>query len=472
MNCLTTLYDYQRRAVDKLIRSRVCALFMEMGTGKTRTAIEFVALRRQRIDRVVWFCPVSLKETIAHEILAHTDTTGREIYIFDDKTGRCRLPKAFWYIVGIESMSSSNRVVLAANKLITTNTFVIVDESEYIKGHRAARTRRITTLSERARYRMILTGTPLSQGVVDLFTQMRFLSPKILGYNSFYMFAREHLVYSDKFPGKIVKSLRTDYLAARIAPYVYQVTKDECLDLPPKLYKPIYFRMSPAQRAAYEQAKEEILYDLYDDDISLHTIFRLFTALQQIVSGYWNRRLGRGKKSRREHIDLENSRLGALRSAVRSIPPGEKVIVWCKYQYSVHAVVGVLAEIAPVAEFHGRLGEKERNREIERFRGEARFLVATQAAGGHGLTLNEARYVIFYENGFKYSERIQSEDRCHRIGQTAPVTYIDLVCLDSIDQRIQSALAKKGDTVRDFKRQVDRVKDKSKKDAWKILKAL
>jgi len=107
---------------------------------------------------------------------------------------------------------------------------VICDESSYIKGHSAIRTNRITYISSRAKYRLALTGTPISQGVEDLFAQMRFLSPKILGYRSFYSFAANHLEYSDKYPGMVVRAHNLEYIAAKIQPYVYQVTKEECLD--------------------------------------------------------------------------------------------------------------------------------------------------------------------------------------------------------------------------------------------------
>jgi SNF2 family DNA or RNA helicase len=193
MNLQTSLFEHQIPAVDKMMPSRVGALFMDMGTGKTRSAIELVYRRRARIDRVVWFCPVSLKETICYEIVKHTDAGPADICVFDDRTNQRNLPRAaFWYIVGLESISGSNRVTLAARDLITEQTMVVVDESSYIKGHRSRRTERITAMSERARYRLLLTGTPLSQGVVDLYAQMRFLSPAILGFKSFYSFAHNN----------------------------------------------------------------------------------------------------------------------------------------------------------------------------------------------------------------------------------------------------------------------------------------
>lgn len=447
----TNLMTHQREAVEKVFPSRVGALFMEMGTGKTRTAIEVVGRRAHKIDKVIWFCPVSLKETIYREIRKHTDC--EDIYVFDQKTKSKTLPEARWYVVGIESMSSSNRVVAAVNALVTADSAVILDESSYIKGHRAMRTERITFISERAKYRLILTGTPLSQGVVDLFAQMRFLSPSILGYSSFYSFAANHLEYSEKFPGLIVRAHNVPHLAAKIQPYVYQVTKKECLDLPAKTYEARYFRMSDEQRCWYATAKEEILDDVEEFDSI--TIFRLFTALQEIVSGFWNRK--------GELKEFPSERPSILTETIREIPADEKVIVFAKFQYDVRQIKAALElEYGPgcVSLFTGELTERQRESELQRFRSDARFFVATQSSGGHGLTLNEAHYVVFYNNGFKYAERLQAEDRCHRIGQEHPVTYIDICCTRSIDDRIDDALTKKGNAVSQFKNAVDKVKDK------------
>jgi SNF2 family DNA or RNA helicase len=428
---------------------------MDMGTGKSRTSIELVDRRKTKIDKVIWFCPVSLKEAVKQEILKHTDCTTDAICVFSNKTNERNVPAVLWYIVGIESMSSSDRVVLAINKLVTDQTFVICDESSYIKGHRATRTLRITELSKRARYRLILTGTPLSQGVVDLFAQMRFLSPKILGYDSFYSFAANHLEYSDKFPGMIVRAHNVPYLATKIKPYVYQVTKEECLDLPDKLYGTRYFSMTREQREYYEWAKDEILSEIdeHDDYFTSITIFRLFSVLQGIACGFWNRK--------GEMLEFEHDRLKTLMNTIYDIPRGRKVIIWTKYRYDIEHIREMLGE--DVALFYGDLNERRRQHEVEKFRNGARFFLATQSCGGHGLTLNEAHYVIFYNNAFKYSERLQAEDRCHRIGQEHKVTYIDIHCSNSIDDRIAAALAEKGSTVHAFRREVDKVKNQKGK---------
>lgn len=470
----TSLYDFQRPAVDKLIKTRAGGLFMDMGLGKTRVAIELIHRRQHRISNVVWFTLVSLKETVRYEILKHTDAIPSDICVFSDRTTIKRLPNVAWYIIGLESLSSSDRITLTANHIINENSFVIVDESSYIKGHNSKRTRRITAMAQRARYRLVITGTPMTQGVVDLFAQMRFLSEKILGYRSFYSFARNHLEYSKEHPGLIVRSHRTDYLAAKIAAYVYQVTKEEAgINLPAKLYDARYCSLTREQFDAYDEAKswllERMMEEDFDDDLY---IFQLFTALQQIVSGFWNKRFGSGENHFYEYAERRSE---LLMTTAAGIPDGEKCIIWCKYRHSIERLSGLLSAehgADSVARFYGDLDEAERNAEIERWRREARWLVATQSSGGHGLTLNEAAYAVYYENEFKYSHREQSEGRNHRIGQTRRPTYIDIWADCGIERRIATALREKGNAAEAFRREVKVVKDRSRKDLNAFMKSL
>lgn len=421
---------------------------MDMGTGKSRVAIELVYFRQSKIDRVIWFCPVSLKTTVYQEIVKHTDSVP---YVFNDKTNENSVPLGrMFYIVGIESISSSARIVFTANRLITKDTFVICDESSYIKTHNAIRTRRITAMADRCRYRLLLTGTPMTQGVVDLYAQMSFLSPKILGYTSFYSFAANHLEYSDKYPGMVIRSHNTAYLAAKLAPYIYQVTKDECLDLPDKIYDARYFSMTREQYTEYELTKAEIL---IDSDMDSYAIFKLFTKLQQISSGFLNTPKGIKR--------LPCKRLDILREIIQNIPGGEKVIIWCKYIESLRQIKDAFGDDCSV--YYGGLSTQERDRELEQFRESRRFLCATMQTGGHGLTLTESAYAIFYENSFKYSDRIQAEDRIHRIGQTRKPTYISIYCDNGIERRIEKAIEEKESVINAFRREVEK-KKKIEKD--------
>lgn len=463
----TALLPHQREAVAKLLPSRVGALFAEMGTGKSRIAIELVRLRQAKIDRVIWCCPVSAKETIRREILKHTATPPGAIHVFDGRTAEGCLPTAYWCIVGTESTSASARVVFALRDLITDRTLVIVDESHQIKGHRSRRTERLTLLAATARYRLILTGTPISQGVVDLFAQMRFLSPRILGYRSFYTFARNHLVYSDKFPGRIDKEINQDYLAAKIKPYVYQITKEECLTLPAKIYSSRRCAMGRDQARAYAEAKERILtedYLLGDDWERKIAIFHLFTVLQTIACGFET--LADGRIFRYPH-----DRLRLLDAALDEIPRGAPVVIWAKYHACLAEIEDDLGGEALV--YHGRLSERQRQANMDDWRrGEARYLVATQAAGGQAIDLTRASYVIYYANGFKYSERQQSEDRCHRFGQDRPVTYLDLWADCGIDDRIAAALARKENVVNRFREEVNQVRKTNKAKLRELVRTL
>lgn len=469
MHLKTTILEHQSSAFEKLKGLKVGGLFMEMGTGKTRCLIELAAHRYSKIDNVIVFCPVALKQTWLYELHKHIENPS--VYVFDDKSKQGKIPVADWYIVGVESMSQSDRVVLAVNDLVTDQSFVVLDESDTCKNHRALRTQRITAISQRAKYRMILTGTAVGEGIEDLYSQMFFLSPQILGYKSFYTFARNHLEYSEKFKGMVVNCLRTDWIAAKIDPYVYQVKKDECLTLPDQIYTTRYCSMSWEQEQLYQQAKEEILWSAPDEEISSYTIFQLFTALREIVSGFWNRypdphaHYWRRQQSQPpEMLTCEHDRLDLLTTALHEIPAGKKVIIWSNFQYSTDQITKALAHeygTDSYSEYHGQT--KERDRSLEQWRSESRFLVASPKCGGRGLTLVESAYQVFYNNDFPYRVREQAEARIHRIGQTRRPTYIDLVCTGSIDERIFKALQKKESLVRAFKRELDRLKTAKQK---------
>lgn len=459
----TKLLPYQDEAVRKLRPVRLSALLMEMGTGKSRTVIELAKYRAHKIDKVVWFCPVSLKLTVLGEILKHTDCKRSDVCVFDDVITQTTIPDAMWYVVGIESLSQSARVILATYRLITENTFVILDESTYCKTHHAKRTMRITHFSRHAKYRAIMTGTMLDNGVKDMFAQFYFLSPKILGYESFYSFAANHLEYSDKYPGMVVRAHNLEYLAAKIAPYSYQVTKDEVLDLPHKKYNTHYFDMTDEQRWAYELEKESMLEEMMMyDRIDRLSIFRLFSTLQQIASGFQNIN-GR-------IIEYENHRLDTL---LEAIPDDEQVVIWAKFHYDIERINRALRESygdKSVALYYGKTPVSKRKIEEDRFHsGEARFFLATPGTGGHGLTLTESARILVYNRTFKYAENIQMEDRCHRIGQTRSPLYTDIHCTNSIDDRIWRAYMKKGNLIDEFEREVDKVKKEGLRELIKSL---
>lgn len=445
---------------------------MDLGTGKSRTLLEIAKLRQGKWDQLFWFTPCALRANTEEQILIHTDIPKELICIWDQKTLNKGIPRdALVHIIGIESIGSSDRVTLKFAELCTTRSFVAVDEATYIKGNSAKRTQRIINISEKCRYRIVLTGTPLTQGVVDLYSQMKFLSPKILGYNSFWKFAANHLEFEERrLPSgrkiktnRIVNSHNEEYLAAKIAPYVYQVRKEECLSLPNKLFESFYFSMTDDQRNWYEKIKQEFFDETLNDPDSWSSvaIFRLFSRLQAVICGYIRHN---GKT-----IDIDNDRLELLQEVLFRINASH-IIVWAKYHYCVDKICDMLTEEygeGMVFPYCGSISDKKRQENLENWRNNGKFLVCTQSLASHGLTLTESSHAIFYADGFKYSERLQSEDRIHRIGQTVSPTYITLVCRNSIDTRIQRALANKSNVLSDFQNNVQKYRNEGLKE--KIL---
>jgi SNF2 family DNA or RNA helicase len=472
------LMPHQELAVAKLLPTRVGALFMDMGTGKSRTLIELARLRQYKYDRLFWVTPCSLRHNVYTQLIQHTNLQPSDICVWDQRTIVNGVPaSATVHVVGAESMGQSNRVVFAYNALVTPDSFVAVDESTYIKRNRAHRSQRLINMSARCKYRAILTGTPTTQGIVDLYSQMAFLSPKILGYRSFWSFANNHLEYEERRhpqtgckrkTGRIIRSHNTDYLAAKMAPYIYQIRKDECLQLPDKLYATRYCSMTIMQRELYEQAKDEIL-SLDYDDWSPVALFHLFTSLQTILCGFWRRPCG-------DIVETSHNRLSVLAQTLREIPYDAKVIIWAKYLYCVRQICEALeSEYGTDAVFplHGGMTENERLRSIATWREHGRFLVATQSIGGHGNTFNEASHAIFYADSFKYSERIQAEDRNHRIGQTKRAVYITICCSNSIDERIAKALRAKAGVLEQLQERLNSYRtERLKSSAIRLVKEM
>ena len=461
----TKLLKHQRKAVAKILPTKTGALFMEMGTGKTRVTLELIKIRQNKISKVIWITPVSLKYNLLLEIEKHTNLSRGDIYIFNHKTDETNVPKKQFYIVGIESIGMSDRVYLTLNKLVDSDTFVIMDESSFIKGN-SKQTRRVISLSKDTRYRMILTGTPISQGIADLYSQFNFLSPKIFGYLSFYSFASKHLRYSKKYPGMIAQTYNEKFLAEKMKPYVYQITKKKCLELPKKQYINRYFDMTIDQREFYEKAKNEILFGGYDEEgyylnCEDFAIFELFNALQQIVSGYW--------KKDEKITETDNPRIDLLENIIKEIKKDEKIIIWAKFKYDIQQIVKMLETKFKDERFvlyTGEQSETEKNSSLYEFtHSAAKFFIATHGTGAYGLNLVQSSIAIFYNNNFKYSQRIQAEDRIHRFGQGKQVTYINITCDNSIDIEIDNALYSKSNVVSNFRREIDKIKDKRLKTA-------
>lgn len=450
MRLKTPLLKHQVAAVEKLRKIKVGALFMEQGTGKTRTTLELIKRRLDagKVDKVLWLSPCSVKKNLMNDIKKHIG----------------EIPGVFT-ISGIESLSNSAKLYNQLMELVKSyDCYLIVDESSLVKNIKAKRTQRIIELAERCKYKLILNGTPITKTEADLFAQWYILDWRILGYRSFHAFEANHIEYrSIRMPNgneridktRIRRILNTDYLAEKIEPYTYQVKKKDCIRLPKKLYNYKPYELSVPQRYRYTKIKQEYLAEV--DEIKSSTIYKLFTALQHIASGR-DVITSPDDRMRTEelYVDaLTNPRIKALAEILKEVG-SEKCIIFAKYKSEIGDIAILLKSLdKSYALFTGDVNVKERDDNKERFEASAQFLLANKNCGAFGLNLQFCRNIIYYSNDFDYGTRVQSEDRVHRIGQNQNVRIFDLVASGTIDELIMRCLNRKQNILDAFKRELE-----------------
>ena len=431
MKLKTELFIYQQEAVNKLLGLKVGALFMEMGTGKTRTALEIInkRLKANKLNHVLWLCPCSVRENLMTDIRKHADEGFTKIAVY-----------------GIESLSNSTRLYgLLLQYVQAGETMLIIDESTLVKNYSAIRTQKIISLAQSCKYRLILNGTPISKSEADLFAQFYILDWRILGYRSFWRFAANHLEYDEKYRHKIRRVLNVDYLTSKISPYSYIIRKDDVLKLPGKKYFTKCFILTPEQREHYASERDDFLDTLINDDDEA-AIYRTFTALQEITSGRYITSKVHEHITHRPFFEnpIQNPRIQALLETITA--NGQKTIIWCKFQHEIDDVSRILSEKygeENVQIFCGKTSPKKRNEALVLFSTKAQYLVANKTCAGFGLNLQFCHKAIYYNNDWNWATRVQSEDRIHRLGQEKEVEIIDIYGLSTIDDRIIKCLQKK-----------------------------
>lgn len=425
MRLITELYPHQWEAAEKLEGVKVGALYMEMGTGKTRTALELLSRRLEagKVRQALWLCPYSIVPDMPELLQEHAEGAMEVIRLG-----------------GIESLSGSLRIYRELMAYVdAAPTYLIVDESLLVKNPAAYRTQRVTDISRRCQYKLILNGTPISRNEADLFAQWYVLDWRILGYRSYWSFAANHLEFDPDRPGKVVRALNTDYLARKIGPYTYECRKDDVLALPPKTSRPRYFRMTKEQDEHYGDIADRLL--ALVDERRPETIYRLFSALQAITSGFAIRLEGLHSSRYRMYPPRANPRIEALLEALREVGD-EQAVIYCRFTQEIEDIVEVLEGRG--VPYNGEMSQAQRHANKEAFQaGRAQFLVANKSCAQFGLNLQFCRWEIFYNNDWDYGTRRQAEDRVHRIGQTQEVFIRDICAAGSLDETILDCLSRK-----------------------------
>tara|TARA_B100000929_G_C15457983_1_gene403528 strand:- start:259 stop:1275 length:1017 start_codon:yes stop_codon:yes gene_type:complete len=321
---------------------------------------------------------------------------------------------------------------------------IIVDESTTIKNGQAARTKATYKLGMQATYKRILSGQPIANSPIDLYSQMNFLGDYILGFSSFYSFRNRYAIVQKMNLGnrsfnKIVGFQRLDELEKMLKPYSSRIRKSECLDLPDKVYETRQVFMPKEQEKLYKQMKEQARISIEEEDCSAVNILAQLIKLHQISCGHVISDNG-------EVLRIENFRINELLNVVDSVPG--KIIVWATYRADIKLISEILQQEyghKSVVEYYGETKDTIRAQNIEAFQGgkDTRFFVGNPQTGGMGITLTASSTVVYYSNSYNLEHRIQSEDRAHRIGQINKVTYIDLICPKTVDEKIVKALRSK-----------------------------
>jgi SNF2 family DNA or RNA helicase len=348
-------------------------------------------------------------------------------------------------VMNIEAFSTIRGSKYAGRFLLCHDAMMVIDESTTIKTPTSARSKSTEKVGRGARFKRIATGSPVTKSPMDLYQQCAFLSPNCLNAASYYSFQARYAVVIERSVAthsfkQVVGYRRLDELKEKLDRFSFRVTKEECLDLPDKLYVKREVDLTDEQRRAYLQMKSMALSQFEEGVTSTVNALTQLMRLHQIVCGHV-------KLDNGEVIELPNNRIGELMSVVEETDG--KIIIWANYRHDIEAIKLALSKeygMNSVGMYYGDTPDDERKRVLEEFQkpnSEMRFFVGNPSTGGYGLTLTAAQTMVYYSNSFDLEKRLQSEDRAHRIGQTKNVTYIDLIAVGTVDEKIVKALRDK-----------------------------
>lgn len=455
----TEPFDHQLKIFQETKDFSRFALFWEMGCGKTKPVIDTFAYQVQKggARTLVVLAPNGVHTNwITDEIPTHCPIQLRTFCWNSQKTGTIKFKKElkeFLAYPGPRIIALNYDAVMTKlgdktiRKLIedTNDAFLVLDESQYIKTPGAKRTMRIMSYVRYCEWRRILTGTPITNNPFDVYTQMKVLDLgywKLHGLDNFTVFKQYFGIFQSKefSSGKVelvVGFKNLHHLKELVAANSSRLLKEEVLTLPEKLYSKRYFEMNPEQRRVYDELKNDFITFLNGDVVTAELAIVRLQRLQQVTSGYLPSEDG---ETVHERIGGENRRMQCLEDVIRDVP--HQGIIWAKYTRDIEDIARMLGDSCVT--YYGATSNDDRVTARKRFRaGEVKWFVGNPDAAGTGLTLVEAKTVIYYNTSYKLASRLQSEDRAHRIGQKNNVNYTDIVALDSIDIGIVQSLVKK-----------------------------
>jgi SNF2 family DNA or RNA helicase len=455
----TKPYAHQLTALEKSWDKTEYGYFMEMGTGKSKVLVDNMAMLydKGKINGAVIVAPKGVyRNWYSQEIPNHLPSHIQPKMVLWTALTSKKKDKEYQtlfetghdlhiLIINVEALSTKKGLDFAAKFMRCHKTMLAIDESTTIKNPSAKRTKSILALGKEATYRRILTGSPVTKSPLDLYTQCGFLNSFLLGYDSFYAFRNRYANMIDRnFGGRRVQLIgsykRLDELADKLKAFSYRVLKDDCLDLPDKVYIRREVDLTDEQSKAYATMKSAALASLKGKMATAPHVLTQMMRLHQITCGHLRNDDG-------TITEIKNNRLKELINLLDEVEG--KVIIWANYVYDIENLVKVISDefgADSIVQYYGAIPAEQRQQNIEKFQdpnSKARFFIGNPQTGGYGITLTCANTVVYYSNGYDLEKRLQSEDRAHRIGQTKSVTYVDFIAPKTVDEKIVKALRSK-----------------------------
>jgi SNF2 family DNA or RNA helicase len=455
----TKPYAHQITALEKSWNKEVFAYFMEMGTGKSKVLIDNIAMLydKGKINGALIVAPKGVYQNWFNgELPTHLpDHIDKKMVLWRaliNQKQQLQLNTLFEsgedlhiLIMNVESLSTKKGIDFAAKFIRTHSTLMAIDESTTIKNPDAKRTKAIVSLGLNAKYRRILTGSPVTKSPLDLYKQCEFLSPWLLDHSSYYTFRTRYAVMrTANFGGRSVQLVvgykNLGELSKKLEPFSYRCLKEDCLDLPEYTYTKRIIQLTPEQKKIYSTMKQIALAQLDGKLMTTATALVQLMRLHQITCGHFTADDGTIK-------EIKNERITALLEILEEVE--NKAVIWAHYRYDIASIIKAVESKFgkdSYVTYYGDTSSDDRQKAIEEIQNpdsKVRFIIGTPQTGGYGITLTGANTMIYYSNGYDLEKRIQSEARINRAGQTRKMTYIDIQCEDTVDEKIVKALVKK-----------------------------
>lgn len=440
----SALYEHQKKAAKMGTILDNIALLMEQGTGKTLSAIAIATHRylKGQMRKLLIIAPKSVLPEWARQFEEHTDLSYEAHVVEGKKDKKVRLIKEWDPQKNLKVLVINYESVWRLEKelLKWAPDMVICDESQKIKNARAKQSKSVTKIGSKAKYRLILTGTPVTQNPLDFFSQYKFLDPSIFG-NNFVQFRDRYAVMGGFNNYQVIRFQNLEELAEKAHSIAYRVTKEEALDLPEEVHQNLYAELEPEAEKRYREMEEDSVLKLEGETVTAPIVLTQLMKLQQIAGGFIKTEEG-------TVVQVSNAKLNILKEAIEDLvlTYNKKVVIFARFIPEITAISEMLTKMK-IRHHTLTGGTKNRGELIRDFQNNSntKVFVINPKAGGTGITLTAADTAIFYSKDYSLEAYLQAMARIHRIGQKNKVTYIHILAKRTVDEAVTERLNNKQD---------------------------